>query len=308
MSVSKGWVTSNVTLEGKTALITGANSGIGKETTRELSKRGAKVIMACRDLASAEEVKKSIIEEFPNAKVEVGKLDLGSLKSVREFAKSVNENESRLDILINNAGVMCCPQGKTEDGFEMHLGINHIGHFLLTNLLLDLIKKSAPSRIICTASSGYKRGVMKWDDLMCDKEYVPFNVYANSKLANCLFAHELSRRLEGTGVTCNLIHPGLVLTNLGRHMYGEGQSIGKRILHAITWPIVLLVFKSPQRGAQSTIFCAVAEELKNTSGKYYNSDSEEEQLLDKALNEDDAQKLWKITEQLCGLNTDADTA
>uniref|UniRef100_H2Z2L2 Retinol dehydrogenase 14 n=1 Tax=Ciona savignyi TaxID=51511 RepID=H2Z2L2_CIOSA len=190
--------------------------------------------MACRDLKSADEVKQNILVEFPEAKIEIRKLDLSSLASIREFAKKVNESEDRLDILINNAGVMCCPQGKTEDGFEMHLGINHLGHFLLTNLLLDLIKRSAPSRIVVTASSGYKRGVMKWDDLMNDKDYKPFPVYSSSKLANCLFAQELSRRLEGTGVTCNALHPGIVLTNLGRYMYGGDRSIGKRIFHALS--------------------------------------------------------------------------
>lgn len=295
ISAKGNWVKCDAKLIGKTVVITGANTGIGYETAKDLSKRGAKIIMGCRNFEKANEAKEKIAKEVPKALLEVRKLDLASLNSVREFAKSINESEEHLDILINNAGVMVCPQSQTEDGFETQLGVNHIGHFLLTNLLLDLIKKSAPSRIVILSSSGHLKGEMRWDDLMRDKEYKPWDVYFQSKLANVLHMQSLCTRLQGTGVTCNSVHPGIVKTELGRHMFNSASWLSS-IKYAIVWPFLTIFLKTPVHGAQTSIYCAVAPELDEISGLYF-SDCAPEELLPKAKNMEDAERLWKLSEE-----------
>jgi len=295
VSAAGNWVKCSVQLSGKTVVITGANTGIGYETAKDLSKRGANVIMACRNMEKAKEAKAKILTEVPEAKLELRELDLSSLESVRKFAKEINDTVLKLDILINNAGVMLCPKSTTTDGFETHLGVNHIGHFLLTNLLLDLVKKSAPSRIVILSSSGHKAGVMEWDDLMRDKVYSPWHVYFQSKLANVLHMQSLCKRLEGTGVTCNSVHPGIVKTELGRHMLNS-DSWFSRLKYAIVWPFLSLIFKTPVHGAQTSIYCAIAPELDEVSGLYF-SDCAPEELLPKATNMEDAERLWKISEE-----------
>ncbi|XP_017472643.1 PREDICTED: retinol dehydrogenase 13-like isoform X3 [Rhagoletis zephyria] len=204
--------------ENKVVIVTGSNTGIGKETARELAKRGATVYMACRDMQKCEEARDEIVLETYNKHVYCRQCDLASLESVRKFVESFKKEQQRLDILINNAGVMRCPRLLTKDGFEMQLGVNHMGHFLLTNLMLDLLKKSAPSRIVTVSSLAHTRGEINVADLNSDKSYDPGTAYNQSKLANILFTRELARRLEGTGVTANALHPGVVDTELFRHM------------------------------------------------------------------------------------------
>jgi retinol dehydrogenase-12 len=210
---------SNAKLDGKVVVITGANTGIGKICAQELSKRGAKVIMLCRSTergeAAAEEIRKATKGE-----VIVHKMDLASLKSVRECAEQLNNSLDKIDILLNNAGVMTCPEMRTEEGFEMQIGTNHFGHFLLTNLLMPLLKKAAPgSRIVNVSSMAHEMGRIYWDDINFEK--TPYNsvkAYQQSKLANVLFTKELARRGEGSGVTAYALHPGVIHTELGRHM------------------------------------------------------------------------------------------
>lgn len=177
-------------------LITGANTGIGKETAIDLAKRGAKIIIACRDMEKAEAAVKEIIDKSDNQNVICKKLDLADIKSIREFAEGINRDEPNLNILINNAGVMVCPYGKTADGFEMQFGVNHLGHFLLTHLLLDLIKRSAPARIVTVSSMAHSWGVINLDDINSEKSYGKSAAYSQSKLANVLFTHSLAKRLE----------------------------------------------------------------------------------------------------------------
>ncbi|MBN3277866.1 RDH13 dehydrogenase, partial [Polyodon spathula] len=256
---------SKARLDGKTVLITGANIGIGKETAQDLARRGARVIMACRDMDKASEAAEEIRQKTGNGNVVIKKLDLASLESVRHLAEEIQHEEERLDLLINNAGIMMCPKWKTEDGFEMQFGVNHLGHFLLTNSLLDLLKKSSPSRIINVSSLAHEKGQIHFDDINLDKDYDPYKSYRQSKLANVLFTRELAHRLQGAGVTANSLHPGVVNTALGRHI-SPTIALWKRIIFA---PFILLLLKTPWQGAQTTIHCAVAEELEHTSGLYF---------------------------------------
>ena len=284
---------SNASLKGKTAVITGANTGIGKETAVDLAARGARVIIGCRNLEKGKEAIKEIQERSGNQNVFLEKLDLASLESVRTFADKILKSEPHLDILINNAGVMACPYQKTEDGFEMQFGVNHLGHFLLTLLLLDRLKRSQPSRIINVSSSAHRMGdgKIKFDDINHEKSYSSWGAYYDSKLANVLFTRELSKRLEGTHVTVNALHPGVVTTELQRH-----SILSSPLLYPVRW----YVFKTSEQGAQTTIYCAVSEDMEGVSGKYLRDCH----IVDpsKASQDDDmAKKLWEVSLKLVGL-------
>ncbi|XP_039990103.1 retinol dehydrogenase 13-like isoform X2 [Xiphias gladius] len=286
---------SKARLDGKTVLITGGNTGIGKETAVDLAKRGAKVILACRDLDRANKAAEDVRKRSGNDSVIVKKLDLASLQSVRQLAKDILASEERLDVLINNAGVMGCPKWQTEDGFEMQFGVNHLGHFLLTNCLLDLLKKSAPSRIVNVSSLAHERGHIYFDDINQEKEYRPWKSYAQSKLANVLFTRELSNRLQGTEVTTYSLHPGVIRTELGRHFWPT-MPLWKRVVYT---PLMFLI-KSPTEGAQTTIYCAVEESLQNKSGLYY-SDCAPKTAAPQGLDDDAAKRLWDLSASMVGL-------
>ncbi|XP_023127127.2 retinol dehydrogenase 12-like [Amphiprion ocellaris] len=272
-------------LDGKTVLITGANTGIGKETAKDLAGRGAKVIIACRDMEKAKEAVKEIIETSGNDNVKCMKLDLADTKSIREFAEAFKKDEPKLNILINNAGVMVCPYGKTADGFEMQFGVNHLGHFLLTYLLLDLIKRSAPARILTVSSMVHSWGSINLEDLNSEKSYDKMKAYSQSKLANVLFSHSLAKRLEGTGVTCYALHPGAVKTDLQRHVSGPMYLI---------MMFIRPFFKTAVQGAQTTIYCAVEPSLENETGQYY-GDCARTSCCDAGKDDDLAQKLWELS-------------
>jgi len=280
-------------LEGKTVIITGGNTGIGKETAVDLAKRGAKVIVGCRNLEKGTAALKEIQERSGSSNVFLEKLDLASLDSVRTFADSILNGESRLDILINNAGVMMCPYQKTKDGFEMQFGTNHLGHFLLTMLLLDLLKKSAPSRIVNVSSIGHSLGSGKihFDDINFEKDYSPYEAYFHSKLANVLFTRELSKRLESCHVTANSLHPGAVKTDLERHF---------TILQTLMVPVRWYTYKSAEQGAQTSIYCAVSEEMEGVSGKYL-ADCAIKEPSKGAQDDEAASKLWDLSLKLVGL-------
>ena len=210
---------SSVSLKGKTVIITGANTGIGKETALDLAKRKARVILACRNDYRGEKAAQDIRKASHNKDVEYRHLDLSSLPSVRQFSNSIIDEGIPVNILINNAGIMRCPYWKTEDGFEMQFGVNHLGHFLLTNLLLDRIKESPNARIVNVSSIGYKAAPegINFEDINSEREYNPRKAYCQSKLANVLFTRSLAERLEGSTVTANCLHPGIIWTELGRH-------------------------------------------------------------------------------------------
>ncbi|XP_054621178.1 retinol dehydrogenase 12, like isoform X1 [Dunckerocampus dactyliophorus] len=283
--------TSTERLEGKTVLITGANTGIGKQTAVDLARRGAKIIMACRDMEKAQAAAKEVKESSGNDNIVCMKLDLADSKSIREFAQAINQGESKLNILINNAGVMVCPYGKTADGFELQIGINHMGHFLLTYLLLDLIKRSAPARIINVSSMIHSWGSINLEDINSEKSYDKQKAYAQSKLANVLFTRSLAQRLQGTGVTAYSLHPGVVQTDLWRHLSGP-----QRFLMKFASPFT----KSSAQGAQTTIYCAVEPALENESGGYY-SDCAPANCSAAGKNDVVAQKLWELSCQMLNI-------
>ncbi|XP_052064363.1 retinol dehydrogenase 12-like isoform X1 [Mytilus californianus] len=280
-------------LDGKHVIITGANAGIGKETAIDLANRGAKVTIACRDMKRAQDAADDIKQITGNQNIFVKQLNLASLKSVRSFAEDINKNENRLDVLINNAGIMRCPYWKTDDGFEMQFGVNHLGHFLLTNLLLDKLKISAPSRVVTVSSLAHERGKINFDDLNQEKNYDPGSAYSQSKLANVLFSSELAKKLQGTGVTTYSLHPGVINTELSRHVT---QSMGWRMLLSVIRPLI----KTPNEGAQTTIYCAVDESLSGETGKYY-SDCAKKKPSKEALNDENAKRLWKLSEKMVDL-------
>ncbi|XP_029904398.1 retinol dehydrogenase 13 isoform X2 [Myripristis murdjan] len=286
---------SKARLDGKTVLITGANTGIGKETALDLACRGARVILACRDMTKAHSAAEEIRQCSGNGNVVVKKLDLASLQSVRDLAKDIQENEERLDILINNAGIMRCPKWQTEDGFEMQFGVNHLGHFLLTNCLLDLLKKSSPSRVVIVSSLAHERGRIHFEDINLDKDYNHSESYRQSKLANVLFCRELATRLQGTGVTVYSLHPGVIRTELVRHLF-PSFALWKRI---IVMPVMMMI-KTPKEGAQTTIYCAVEESLANDSGLYYSNCAVKEPAA-QARDDAAAKKLWDLSASMVGL-------
>lgn len=289
---------------GNTAVITGCSSGIGKETALDFYKRGARVIMACRDLEKAAVVKSEIEEKCKHV-AETGKLvlvkcDLASLKSVRECAVTILDTEPQIKILVNNAGVMMCPKSYTEDGFEMQFGTNHLAHFLLTMLLLPRMRHSTPARIVTVSSAAHTRYGINFDDLNYkNRSYSPAEAYSQSKLANVLFSKELASKLKEhniDGVRTYSLHPGVIKTELGRHLDDSLFWGARRLIGIMFMPFL----KSPELGAQTTIYCSVDEKCADETGLYY-SDCAVKTPARKALNDEYAKKLWDVSMDLVGL-------
>ncbi|XP_011646460.1 retinol dehydrogenase 13-like isoform X1 [Pogonomyrmex barbatus] len=284
-------------LTNKVVIVTGANSGIGKETTLELAKRNAKVIMACRDMEKCEMVRRNIVLDSKNKYVYCRKCDLASQESIRNFVTQFKKEHDKLHILINNAGVMRCPKSYTKEGIEMQLGVNYMGHFLLTNLLLDVLKVSAPSRIVNLASRTYRKGQINMKDLNFENDYDEGRAYSQSKLAVMLFTHELANRLKDTNVTVNAVYPGIVDTNITRHMFVYRNIITKILLKPIAWPFI----KDPMQGAQTVLYAALDPSLAKVSGCYI-QDSEIAEVSEDAKDENMAKWLWKVSEKWTKLN------
>lgn len=271
--------TSKSRLVDKTVIITGANTGIGKETARDLYRRGARIILACRNIQKAndaiEDIKKNPPskadrEQFQGTPGElvVYQLDLSSLKSVKECAKKLLTKESAIHLLINNAGVMMCPQETTEDGFELQLQTNYIGHFLLTLLLLPKMQSSGPGcRIINVSSFLHLFGAIH-NDLNLKESYGPMKAYIQSKLANILFTKELARRLKEANIdeiNVYSLHPGVITTEIGRHYNTTIFPGASTIFQIFLQPFL----KNPEQGAQTTIYCSVDEKAADETGLYY---------------------------------------
>ncbi|XP_006662784.1 short-chain dehydrogenase TIC 32, chloroplastic-like [Oryza brachyantha] len=297
-------VTAGVDATHLTAIVTGATNGIGRETARVLALRGAEVIIPARTMASGAKVKDSIAGEVPGAKLHVMEMDLASLASVRRFAKSFSSSHAHLNILVNNAGIMACPFQLSKDGIELQFATNHVGHFLLTNLLLDKMKLTArktgvQGRIINVSSVAHKRSDGSCFDLnkLNDKSrYKPFIAYAHSKLANILHANELARRLqeEGCNLTANSLHPGVILTNITRYVLPS--SMVTSILS-----VANLFLKNTQQGAATTCYLALHPDVKDVSGKYF-ADCEEATPRPAGRDAELAKRLWDFSEQLVDSN------
>jgi len=286
-------------LDEKVVVITGCNTGIGKVTAHELSKRGAKVIMLCRNLEKAEAAAEEIRKDTGNVVV-VMQMDLTSLESVRTCAAKLVEDEDKIDILVNNAGVMMCPELRTTEGFEMQIGTNHLGHFLLTELLLPKLRKSAASgfnaRIVIVSSLAHEQGEIRFDDLNWNTKgsYSAMRAYQQSKLANIMHGAALARRLENTGITVYSLHPGVIATELTRHF--EGMALFRCFKPLIAW-----VIKTPFHGAQTTLYCCLEEKLSAVSGLYYSDCAERRPKTTFANSKEDQEKLWTLSSELVGL-------
>lgn len=279
-------------MKNKVVLITGANSGIGKATATELARMGATVIMACRSKQRGEEALLEVKDKSGSKKVDLMLCDLASLDNIRAFCDDFKKKYDRLDVLINNAGVILSGRRLTRDGFELQFGVNHLGHFLLTNLLLDLITKSSPARIINVSSGAHKTGHISFEDLGLEKGYNIIKAYSRSKLANVLFTYELARRLEGTGVTVNCLHPGAVSTNMG---VNRETGFGKLIHRMLE-----VFFQTPLEGAATSIYLASSREVEGVTGKYYYKKQPIESS-DRSHDIELAKRLWNVSEVVVGL-------
>ena len=275
--------------KGDIVLITGGNSGMGKATSIELAKQGAHVVILCRSKERGEAALQEIRAESNNQLVDLMLCDLGSKSSIREFVKNFKEKYNRLDILINNAGVILPGRHLTTDGYELQFGVNHLGHFLLTNLLLETMKNNTDARIINVSSGAHKAGKMYFHDINLEKNYSIIRAYSRSKLANVLFTNELSRRLKCSGITVNCLHPGAVATSMGiNRKTGFGTFIT-----SLLKPFFLTAVK----GADTAIFLATAPEVKGMTGKYFykrKAISSSKTSYDEAL----AKKLWDISVEM----------
>lgn len=281
-------------MQGKTVLITGANSGIGRETTRALAQKGATIVMACRNLAKAQTVCDIIKQESGNRQVEVMHLDLASLASIRGFAGKLAQKHRQLDVLLNNAGTFSMTRQETEDGFEMTMGVNHLGTFLLTHLVLPLLEQAPKARIINVSSDAHFQGLINLDDLNLERKYQGFRAYANSKLANVMFTLDLAERLHDTGFTVNALHPGRVNTGMWNTWPEE------KWYHAPLEKVIGLFTISAEEGAQTSIYLASSDKVSGITGQYF--DKKRPKEPSPRCNDLQLRKgLWQLSEELTGL-------
>jgi NAD(P)-dependent dehydrogenase (short-subunit alcohol dehydrogenase family) len=291
------WAAANIPdLSGKVAIVTGANSGIGYETARALARKQATVILACRDSEKGAATVQTITQENPAAQAKLMQLDLSDQQSVRRFAAEYAGQYDRLDILINNAGIMATPFKRTVDGFESQFATNHLGHFALTGLVLHLILRTPRARVVTVSSGGHRFGEIDFDNLSAEKRYNPTPAYAQSKLANLLFTYELQRRFEGAGVDAiaAAAHPGWTATNLQAHW---------RMVRVLN----LFLAQKPEMGALPTLYAATAPdvsggdyfgpggwgELRGYPARVRSSERSKDPLV--------AARLWNVSEELTGV-------
>ncbi|HEV2813733.1 MAG TPA: oxidoreductase [Solirubrobacteraceae bacterium] len=285
---------------GRLAIVTGANSGLGYHVSTELARRGARVILACRDQGRGQDALDRLLADAPGADAELRRLDLASLESVREFAAGVDEP---LAVLVNNAGVMAGPHRRTADGFELQFGTNHLGHFALTGLLLPRLLESQAPRVVTVSSGAHRMGKMNFDDLQSDAKYWRWGAYGQSKLSNLLFMQELGRRAAAAGVPLVSVaaHPGYSATNL--------QTTGHKIDDLFMKVSNVVIAQSDAMGALPLLFAAT-EDLE--SGAYVGPDGVAEQrghpklvgMTGRARSEEDARRLWEKSEELTGVRYD----
>jgi NAD(P)-dependent dehydrogenase (short-subunit alcohol dehydrogenase family) len=277
-------------MDGKVVLITGANSGIGRATALGLARLGATTVMLCRSARRGEKALHWVRARSGHGDVHLILADLSIRRDIEAAAHEFNASFSRLDVLINNAGILTRSRRLTADGFESQFFVNHLAYFLLTGMLLETLKKSAPSRIVNVASTAHSRGELDFDNLQGEARFDGWQQYANTKLANIVFTYELARRLQGTGVTANCLHPGVVHTNL--------MSNYSRVVNGL-WHLVRWFFKTPDEGARTPLYLASSPDVADESGRYYRNCvpmGTSEQCNDPALQ----RRLWEVSEALTG--------
>lgn len=270
-------------MKNKTILITGASDGIGKQTALELAEMGAHIIMHGRNKDKTIKAVEEVKIKSGNDNVDLILADLSSLESIRQMSDDIHIKYDRIDVLINNAGVQIHSHETTIDGYELTFGVNHLAYFLLTSLLLDLVKQSAYKRIVIVASQLHGE-TLDFDNLQAEKGYSLYPIYAQSKLCNIMFSFQLSQRLDGTGVTVNCLHPGLIDTNLNPK---RDQSVVDRAL-----PV--------EKGSIASVYLSSSQEVAGVTGKYYLNDASEGRPREIAFNEKFQVKLWKLSEDMVG--------
>jgi retinol dehydrogenase 14 len=281
----------NASMNGKVVLITGGTSGIGRATATALAGMGAEVVITGRNRERGEGAVEKIRREFSSDKVSLLLADLAVQSEVRKLAEEFKERHDRLDVLINNAGLVQSKRTETADGIELTLAVNHLAPFLLTNLLLDLLKRSAPSRVITVSSGAERMGKINFDDLQSKRRYSGFPVYGMTKLANIVFTFELAERLEGTGVTANCMHPGGVNTNFGTNNWGFSI-----LLFRAFKPFM----RSPKQGADTLVYLVASPEVEGMTGEYL-VDRKAQTASLAAYDESVRKNLWEVSEELTGL-------
>ncbi len=280
-------------MQGKICLITGANSGIGKETALGLARKGASVVMVCRDRTKGETARNEVKAQSGNNNVDLLLTDLSSQQAIRQLVEDFQSRYSQLHVLINNAGVFMLNRRETVDGLEMIFAVNYLAPFLLTNLLLDMLKASSPARIINVSSSAHEQGYINLDDLQSEQGFPLMRAYGQSKLALLMFTYDLARRLQGTGVTVNALHPGFVATSIGQ----SGVPVFLR-------PLIRLILSipgiSPEEGAKTSIYLASSPDVQGLSGRYFVK-SIPVRSAPIAYDEALQQKLWEESAKLVNL-------
>lgn len=278
-------------MKDKICLVTGANSGLGKVTAKALAAGGATVIMVCRNRDKGRAARDEIVSETRNENVDLMIADFSVLNQIRRLAAEVRAKYPRLHVLVNNAGAYNGKRTLTADGYETTFAVNHLGYFLLTAELLELLKSSAPARIVNVASEAQRGGRINFDDLNLENDYSGWRAYAQSKLANIIFTYELARRLEGTGVTANCLHPGTVRTNIFSNVKGVAGMIVR--------PFTLLM-RTPEKGADTIIWLATSPEVESVTGKYF-IDRVARESNPQSYDREVAARLWEVSEQMCNL-------
>lgn len=286
--------------KGRIALITGANAGLGLETAKWFALKEIKVVMACRNLKKGEEARQIILQDIPTAELEVMELDLSSLESIRSFSGKFLSKYDQLDLLVNNAGIMVPPLMRTKEGFEIQFGVNHLGHFLLTNLLMPVITKTNNSRVVVLSSGAHRSGKINFNDLNWEKDYSKFGAYSQSKLANLMFALDLNQKLESSNHSTIAVaaHPGVARTSLGRHF--------NKIIYFLMLPLFYLITHSAKKGALPTVMAALDPDVKG--GEYFGPQGRREmkgppgraEIADQTLDQEVRNKLWTVSEELTG--------
>jgi len=271
----------------RVCVVTGATSGIGRGVAFQLAALGATLVLAVRNSEKGEATRKEIVERT-GARVDVVPLDLTSLRSTRAFAEMVGDHYPTLHVLVNNAGIFTRNRKVTEDGLESQFQVNHLGHFLLTALLEDALRAGAPSRIVNVSSEAHRGARINFNDLQGETRYSGYRAYGQSKLAQILFTHELDRQLDGSGVTVNAVHPGVIRTNLGRGEYPRAFDLVRRFL------------KGPETGARTPVYVATSPTLGGVTGRYF-SNSREARSSPESYDDAVARRLWEVSFRLAGM-------